>query len=200
VKEAEFLYTKANYSEDDLIIEAAKLKMEKARTLLRIGDVEVAYGILSAMLAVKTVFSFRFCFFALLHKSEACIRLNKYEEAYQDCSLALKVNLGNNDGGNFGVLSLCSCIYNMAIAKFKMQDYGCALRHFNEFFNKIHKFCKGFLDENTLRELEIQKAFDNITIESQTYKCLENSLKIFTAIFGKEHAFIKNYIAKNCVY
>jgi tetratricopeptide (TPR) repeat protein len=172
-------------------------KKEYAHTLLRNNNVEEAYKILADVLKATSLHKSMCSFFvAIVYKSEADIRLNKFEEAYEDCKLAL---LASGDKSNYAKLITCQCFYNMAIAKYKMSDYRTALKHFEEFFKAAREFSKDFLDKNVFEQLKSQSIFEiaKDTFAINTY--LQNSLKIFTAIYGADHPFVKDFVAKQCV-
>jgi len=101
------------------------------------------------------------------------------------------------DNRNLSKLMHCMNLYHMSIIKYKQKEYELSLKHFVEFFKHIKEFCKRFLDEPIYNSLEKENAFEIIKETKDIQKCLDNSLKIFTAIYGKDHSFVKDYVAEN---
>ena len=133
---------------------------------------------------------------AFVYKSEIDIRLNNLKEAFEDCELGIKYKKESKT--NFAKLIEVICYYNMAIVKHKLSDVNKALEYFQKFFELSMKFCKGFLDKRVYEKLLNENAFEIIKDKSHMQKCLQNSLKIFTAIYGENHSFVKDYVTENC--
>ena len=124
---------------------------------------------------------------------ESEIRLDKLKEACRKCEEGLKmITIGNH---NYAKLLFGTNIYHMAIIKYKQKDHTLALKYFFDFFTRMNEFCKGFLDKPVYEKLVTENAFENT---NDVQKCLDNSLKIFTAIYGENHSFVKSYVAENC--
>jgi DNA-binding CsgD family transcriptional regulator len=170
-------------------------KKEYAHTLLRNNNVQEAYELLSDILRATDLHG-SMCSFAvaIVYKSEADIRLGKFAEAYDDCKMALAAFA---EESNYVRHIKCQCLYNMAIAKYRMLDFPTALRHFYEFFKASQEFCRNFLTEQEFNKLENQGVFENTENRLQMNESLKNSQKIFAAIYGSDHPLVIDYIAKN---
>ena len=168
---------------------------EYAYTLLRKNDLKKAIKILDKSIYTKILISdYKYLFYALVYRSEVNIRLNNFKEAYEDCKKALEIDKICKQNHNFNKLQNSICYYNMAIAKHKQKDNVTSLKHFEDFFKDIKKFCEEFLEGEKLKHLKNIKSFEfheNIKI------CLKNSLEIFKAIYGEEHSFVINYVSNN---
>ncbi|GHT92878.1 hypothetical protein FACS1894122_07270 [Alphaproteobacteria bacterium] len=195
--EIKFLYDQMDKMGIVPPVQSLIFKKEYAHTLLRNNNVEEAYKILADVLKATSLHKSMCSFFvAIVYKSEADIRLNKFEEAYEDCKLVL---VASGDKSNYAKLITCQCLYNMAISKYKMLDNKTAIKHFEEFFKASREFCEDFLDKNVFEQLKSQNTFE---ITKDTYAIntyLKHSLKIFTAIYGADHPFVKDFVAKQCV-
>jgi tetratricopeptide (TPR) repeat protein len=133
-------------------------------------------------------------FSALAYLAEINIRLNKLEEAYDNCQKALKWKALSSNC--FSKLIEIICYYNMALAKYKQNDAILAQKHFHEFFKTAQKYCVSMMDKEKYECLIKDGMFSVKT----TRDSLENSLKILTVIFGKNHSFVKNFVEPNRIY
>jgi tetratricopeptide (TPR) repeat protein len=130
---------------------------------------------------------------AVFYLIQARINLGKLEQAYNNCLDALSIKY---ESRNLYTLEYNTCYYHMAVIKYRQKDYALSLKHFSDFFRSMDKFCKGFLDKAKYDELASEKVFENPSDPAQVSLCFDNALKIFTTIYGSEHAFVKDYIAK----
>lgn len=79
-----------------------------------------------------------------------------------------------------------------------MGKYHKSLKYFSDLFRYMNSFCRGFLDKSVYERLVSENAFEIIKDSKDIQKCLDNSLKIFTAIYGENHSFVRDYVAENC--
>jgi tetratricopeptide (TPR) repeat protein len=169
------------------------VKIDEGYTLLRTNDVSGAREVLSKTIEIKEKLgSSQDMLEAYLWIAEANIRLNKFIEAYDNCIKALK--LTKKSKTNFAKLLKVLCYYNMGIAKYKLSDKEKSIEHFKIFFELSNEFCKGFLEKSVYEKLFSDNAFEIPKEESQIKTCLQNALKIFSAIYGENHSFVKNYV------
>lgn len=128
--------------------------------------------------------------YAFVFRAEALIRLNKLDEALNDCLVVLKNkdSFSSNSAKCLEVL----CLYNIAIIKYKQNDFKSALQNFDLFFKTVEPICRIILTREFYSYLEKEKTFAFTYDISQ---CLEKSAKIFTAIYGKTHPFVTDYVA-----
>ena len=135
-----------------------------------------------------------------MHRSEVNIRLGNLQEAYEDAIFFKTVN--EMPSSRSVSLQIGQAIYNAAFAQYKLNNYQKSIEHFAEFVERSQSFCKSFLEKGEYDELIKQNAFDIIPYSEKTASeaiktYLHNAIKIFTAIYDKEHTFVKDYIEKN---
>jgi tetratricopeptide (TPR) repeat protein len=126
---------------------------------------------------------------------ESLIRLNKLTKAYKVFNKRSSENIIRR---NYNYLQYCITNYHAAIIKYKQFDWDLSLKHFYDFFVNVDKFCKEFLDKPIYDKLVLENTFEIVMEQKNIQKCLANSLKIFTVIYGENHSFVKDYVAKNC--
>lgn len=132
--------------------------------------------------------------------AEVNIRLGNFDLGYED---SLKVIKNQHiEKSSYYDLKYLMAFYNGSFAKYKLKDYQKSIEHFVGFFNGMDKFCKKFLDKEVYEYLLSRKVFivlpyNKATALRDIKLYLDNSLIIFTTIFGKEHPFVKDYIKKN---
>ncbi|MBN8512578.1 MAG: tetratricopeptide repeat protein, partial [Rickettsiales bacterium] len=133
-------------------------------------------------------------------RAEIKNRQNEFKEAYEDClqSFGTQFYIKNS----FHHLRYLTSFYHGAFAKYKMKDYEKSLEHFTDFMKNMDDFCKDFLDSKIYLSLKSDNIFaitpynpDKINEDLKGY--LQNSFVIYSAIFGKQHPFVVDYIAKN---
>lgn len=190
-KEAAFFYE----NEETFNPIGMLVKIDEGYTLLRTNKVKEAQEVLSKTIKIKQKLgASQDMLEAQVWLSEANIRLNKFEEAYGNCQTALK--LTKKSKTNFAKLLKILCYYNMAIIKYKQNNQTESIEHYNKFFELSKPFCCGFLDKAAYEKLLNENAFEIVKDESQIKICLQNSLKIFSAIYGENHSFVRDYVRK----
>ena len=182
----------------NLIFRKAILGIEYGLTLLRLNKILRARVILDK--SIKTILCIdeksADLFYNFVYVAESKIRLHNFAEAYKDCVSALQFYDKSNH--NYKNLINGYRIYHMSIIKYKQKDYELSLKHFSDFFAHMNVFCKGFLDKSVYEKLLKDGVFKIIKDHKDIQKCLDNSLKIFIAIYGENHSFVKDYVAENC--
>ena len=133
-------------------------------------------------------------------RAEARIRSGKFQESYEDSMHVL--NLPGIEKNNLHDLRHWTAYYHAAVAQYKLDNYNKALEHFKDFIIHMDSFCKNFLDAKQYNVLVEEGAFivqiQNQNSEKQNIQTyLDQSLKIFTAIYGVDHSFVKDYINAN---
>jgi tetratricopeptide (TPR) repeat protein len=184
------------YKEEDLpLSHKVFLESEKNYSLLWLGKHKLAEEKLSdAIEKLKYLENSKLLIYAIFYRIEARITLGKLKEAYEDCKFAIDFKRWNLD--NTSTVRRNTCHYHAAIIKYKQKDYIPSLKHFSDFFQSMNEFCRGFLEKTVYEKLQKENAFEIIKDESQIKICLQNSLKIFSAIYGENHSFVKNYASK----
>lgn len=186
-------YNKSNKSNP---VEKANISSERGYTLLRVGSIKKAQRVLKYSIETKIKchtppFSI---FYTLVNKIEADIRLRQLPiayKAYQEALVRLDPAIHNRRH-----LCLCTLYYHAALIKYLQRDYSLSLQHFSDFFKNMDEFCEGFLEKEKYEELVQNKAFEVIEDPQQITLCFDHSLQIFTAIYGSEHPFVRDYVAK----
>ena len=140
------------------------------------------------------------CWIDNIRRAEAKIRLGKFDEGYEDCMHIFKLN--PEERSNFHDLRHWTTFYHAAFAKYKLGDYKKSLVHFEDFIKNMNSFCKNFLSNNEYTILTQTGALQVIPYDENREKediqrYLENSLKIFTTIYGTNHPFVQDYISIN---
>ncbi len=132
-------------------------------------------------------------------RAEMRIRLGKLQEAYKDCLSV--INLETRKRDNYADLMYLTCFYHAAVIKYEQGDFKKSLEHFSDFFKHAKEFCRLFFKdtEKTYSELELKGVFNPIRCEPRKEKkcikeCLDRSAKIFSAIYGSQHAFLQGYV------
>lgn len=192
--EVRFVYEKRREKGITSFFEA-NLDVDYGYTMLRINNLKEALKSLTNAITYKlNIEDTHYLLEALVYRSEARIRLAKFEKAYEDCKKALDLSKNSKSKHNLSKLLNVICHYNLAIAKYKLHDTNKSLEHFKDFFQKAENFCHGFLDSEKLKHINEIKVFE---IHKDIKIYLKNSLEIFKAIYGENHAFIKDYVRKN---
>ena len=132
---------------------------------------------------------------------EAQIRLGELKEAYEDCLLIFKTE--DRACTNYLDLMVITGQYHAAVIKQKQGDLKKSYEHFRNFFEKIKPICKVILSDSKYRSLEEKKAFDitayhDATAVDVSKQCLQQSMLIFSVIYGEEHPFVNDYVRVNC--
>jgi tetratricopeptide (TPR) repeat protein len=186
----------AEYKEEDVpLTHRVFLESEKNYSLLWPGKPKLAEDKLSEVIEkLKYLNNSKLLIYAIFYRIEAGIILGKLNEAYEDCKFAIDFKRWNQD--NTSLVRRNTCHYHAAVIKYKQKDYALSLKHFSDFLQSMNEFCKGFLEKDVYEKLLNTGAFEIIKEESQIKICFQNSLKIFSAIYGENHPFVKNYVSK----
>lgn len=130
-------------------------------------------------------------------RAEAYVRLGEFDKAYADCTLAFKQKKEN--AHNYAKTLLLMAYYHAAVIKYKQGDYKESWKHFNEFFENAKPLYKLILSEQKYQKLEEVKAFEvpayqnDFPLKSMK-QCFNQSTAIFSAMYGKHHPFISDYV------
>lgn len=127
---------------------------------------------------------------------EVKIRLAKLSTAYKYYLHTIDFFKKTNIQNISSKLSILTLYYHAALIKYLQKDIVLSLQHFANFFNTTREFCKKFLKKEQYDELIQNNVFEIIDDPQQITWCLYHSLLIFTAIYGPNHPFVKDYIAK----
>jgi hypothetical protein len=199
IKEMEFLFS--DISNPHLNLHTTKIisDIEYTHAFLRKGKLLYAQKKLSdtikkcKMLRKKALLSR-----ALVYEMEVLVKLFNFDIVYANYKYLASIPCEEREANNYANLLFISCHYHAAVTKYKQEDCELSLKHFSEFFTHMNDFCKGFLDKPVYDKLISENTFEIIKDKLQIQKCLGNSLKIFTAIYGKNNSFVKDYVAENC--
>lgn len=127
---------------------------------------------------------------------EVKIRLAKLSTAYKYYQHTIDFLKKTNIQNISSKLSILTLYYHAALIKYLQKDIVLSLQHFANFFNTTREFCQNFLKKEQYDELIQNNVFEIIDDPQQITRCLDHSLLIFTAIYGPNHPFVKDYIAK----
>lgn len=193
-KEVKFLYEQLALKGVNLVLRQIELDTEYGLTILRMGKIyEAQIKLRENIKNLSKIQKTKELSLTMVYLSEANIRVNNNDEAYKHCRTAR--SFFHKEEDNYTKLMENICIYNMAIICCKKSNTQHALSYFDEFFEHANKFCAGFLDKLVYEQLELERVFEKT---QGLQKCHDNCLKIFTAIYGPEHSFVKDYVAENC--
>ncbi len=163
------------------------LDIEYGYTLLRLNKTVEAYNILKKALEVKIKIRDKHDLFrGFVYLSETCLRLKKYDEFYKICKECIP-----QDNCKYDKLLYLHYLYNIFIAQYKTNS-NKIIDTFKNFFNYSKRIYPLFLNKNNIKELNVS----SIELDSMD-SCLEYCRKMFIAIYGQEHSFVKNYLVKN---
>lgn len=186
------------FKNDDHILSKALVDIEYGYTLLRKGDLNSALDILNRVINKKQELNDNYYLFhAIVSRTENLIRLNKLDEAYLDFKYSIKQKGNSTD--NYTRLLFCISLYHAFIIKYRQKDYNLALKHFSDFCNSVQEFCKDFLSASEYNKLLDANVFEVVIDESQIKTYLQNSIEIFSFIYGKEHPFVKYCVTENAI-
>ncbi len=132
--------------------------------------------------------------------TETRIRLGELNEAYNDCLFLF--NIKRKTQTNYSTLAYLTSHYHAAVIKQKQKDFKKSWSHFKDFFERVKPLCKVILSDQKYQILNEQKAFDLPLYQEATgnevvQQCLQQSSAIFSAIYGAEHPFVKDYVLMN---
>ncbi|GHT93311.1 hypothetical protein FACS1894122_08340 [Alphaproteobacteria bacterium] len=184
------------FKNDHCVFDKARVDIEYGYTLLRKGKLDFSLDILNGVINKKQELNDNNCLFhAIVGRTEAFVRLNKLDEAYSDFQYAISQKGNSTD--NYTRLLFCISLYHAFIIKYKQKDYKLAFEHFSDFCSAIKDFCKGFLSTSAYNELLRANVFEIITDKSQIKAGLQNTIEIFSSVYGKDHPFVKEYVVEN---
>jgi hypothetical protein len=92
------------------------------------------------------------------------------------------------------IIDFYSLVYDAGICQFQLKNYPLALKHFGELCVGIKDFCKEFLDAETYENLVKKEAFVPVESSKDINQCFEKAIEIFSAVYGPDHYFVKNYV------
>ncbi|MBR1734776.1 MAG: hypothetical protein IJ730_04935 [Alphaproteobacteria bacterium] len=188
-KEAEFLYSNLKYP----IKRIALLRLSQSYTYLRLNKLKEAQKMLNDALKIKQkILDYYEIYLAFTMSAEINIRLKNFDEAKKNSKEALKFL--EHTESNLKKLTKVVCYYNLAIIEHAKHNNNASVEYFKRFFELVDEFCKTFLDKNVYLDLDNRKVFK---CSDDIQNCLQNSYRIFVAICGADHSFIRNYVAKN---
>lgn len=170
----------------------AEIYADMGEALLRTGKISSAEKLLTKSLKIseRVLGPTAPCtWHAKVHRAEAYVRLGKLDLAYRDCmdvmqSITHLPNLNSQ-------LLYMECQYHAAVIAYKQQQHQEAQKHFLDFYQNISNFCKEFLPEDLIKHVLTENGSKKIIVDFQ--KCLA----IFTAIYGRDHPFVKDYAVCN---
>lgn len=163
------------------------LDIEYGQTLLRLNKTTEAYNILKRALDVKMKIRDKHDLFrGFVYLSECCLRLKKYDEFYKICK-----ECSHKDSSKYDKLLHLHYLYNIFVAGYKTNS-NKTIDNFRNFFDYSKRIYPLFLSKDNIKEL------NDFSIEFNTISsCIEYSKKVFAAIYGYDHSFVKNYLVKN---
>jgi len=179
----------------------AKIFLGKGKIYLRNNQLAAAEKELTKSVNISTsLVGESYTLITRIYRAETRIRLGKLIEAYEDCCFVFKT--GQKVRNNYHDLSHLTCFYHAAFIKYKQGDLEKSLDHFADFFKGIKPFCHSFLDEKEYQDLEAKDVFTDIVddkaqLKEQVMQQLQHSAAIFTAIYGPDHPFVRDYVLKN---
>ncbi len=207
-KEAKKVFEDAEYIMNHLISDYSHHSMKRhialgmGEILLREGKLKEAENKLAEAIQISDKLFGLNCSFQIekAYIVEAKIRQDKLEEAYQDCLSLFK--LEKRITHPYSNLMYLTSLYHAAIIKYKQGDFKKSSEHFSNFFKQIKLFCKGFLDDNEYKSLEAKGVFEEVlpsemSSRNSLKKYLNHSIEIFSAIYGKSHPFVTDYVIQN---
>lgn len=198
-KEAYFLYNKyIELTGFNHLSKKAEIDKEYGQTLLRKNSIKEAHDMFSKSInLISQIGEKSELFYALAYRGEANIRLNKLNEGYSDCINALKIAGKEQIKMHYRCMMEIVCLYNMSIIKHKQKNYDLSMNHINEFMKKANEFCLSFLDKDIYKRMVNKNIFKCATNQDDLTRALKNCEIIFSAIYGENHSFVKDYVAKN---
>lgn len=133
-------------------------------------------------------------------KAETKIRLGKLSEALNNCLCAFKEDRPNNT--NYLKTLLATAYYHAAFIHKKQNNLKQSWTYFKIFFEKMRPLCEIMLSKEKYAALCKKKYFDirpydSLTAPNIINECFDKSTLIFSAIYGEEHPFIKDYVLCN---
>ncbi|MDR2410133.1 MAG: LuxR C-terminal-related transcriptional regulator [Bacteroidales bacterium] len=189
-KEAEYMVKKIKQAKIPFAEQESNLLIDFGYTLLRKNKISDAHNFLTDAIKRKIKNEDNSgMMYAYMYRAEANIRMNKLEEAYNDCSQSIKFKRKYNN--NFVYFSEAVCNYYMAVVRCKQKNSNAALMHLNTLrviFNKIGK------DIFPTKNYELIEY--NELLQGDFKDCKEGFQKIskvFNMIYGEDHPFVKSF-------
>jgi len=182
-------------------ISRARLDEGIGEVLLRTGDLRAAEKKLTESIDVLGKLAEKYdTLYARVFRTEARIRLAKFNEAYEDCSIIFKLKY--NFVCSYRNLMNLTAFYHAAVIKCKQGDFVNSLEHFSAFFEKGDEFCRAFLTDQQYQQLQSKNVFPQANQGENTLKvslkdCLRYSVEIFSEIYGGTHPFVRDYVIPN---
>ncbi|MDR1208660.1 MAG: LuxR C-terminal-related transcriptional regulator [Holosporales bacterium] len=192
----EAAYILKHYEKDgDYLVPKLWVLREESGNLIGLGKFRIAEKKLSYVIDnFRRMGMNRYAMFALEYRIYARGYLNKSVEGYEDCLQFL--NFGNYGKSNDYVIRRNKIEYHAAVFKFRQGNQAASIKHFATFFQNMNEFCRNFFEKEKYDELNKANAFEIIKDPTKIGTCFENALKIFTAIYGADHGFVKNFVAQ----
>jgi DNA-binding CsgD family transcriptional regulator len=199
-READYIRKSLSNCPKDVHLKA-RISLGIGEVLLRRGQLKEAEAKLTESIQIfKESNSKSSAVLASVLRAEARIRLDKFDEAYEDCSYVFKTN--KKTSNNYFNLLYYTCFYHAAFIKYKKGDIKTSAKHFLIFFKNIKEFCKLFLEPHIYDEFNKRGVFTQaLDINAITGKnireYLAQSAKIFPLIYEDSHPFVQDYVLKN---
>jgi glycyl-tRNA synthetase alpha subunit len=128
-----------------------------------------------------------------MHEVESLIRLNRLDDAYKVCEKVFSTK--DREKNNYCDLFFNTSYYHAAIIKYRQNDHAAAHNYFKDFFRRMRSLCKNILPKETYDTLVKSNSFEENPHKISIF--LENSLKVFEAIYWKNYEFTKYYVEEN---
>lgn len=170
-------------------------KNYRCYTLLRQNKVEAAADLARKIYkSMKSVGYTSGVFEVIAELSEAYVRLGKYEDILR---IADENPYSCDSEGGVQRLFYARSLMNFAVAAHMLHDDVRAYEYYKGFLKNIKGLCDICLPKEDLAKLNEAGAFESVAGDSVDMKaCLENARYIFTVIFGKDHAMVRDYLDK----
>lgn len=128
---------------------------------------------------------------------ESLLQLGKLDLAEKECEYIFQIT--DHSQTNYAQLMSAISYYHAANIQNKKKMYNESFNYLSKFFQKISSLCKEILSPELYQTLATNGQFNVDNKKSPqagiNLKILfNNAKKIFIAIYGKEHPFIKDYI------
>lgn len=194
LKEVLFLYNLIGRAGKPLILREASVNIERAYSLMMKNNAIDSLLLLSNAINIKfKIHDKTDMFKALVLRAILYLHAGLTKRAVSDCKMAEKYQ--NSALSNFEKLTEIIYHYVYAFACIDNGSNKVNQQKIGLFLKTSKKFCQEFLDKETYELLETQKAFE---YGNGAKHYLHNAVKIFAAIYGKDHSFVTNYVMENC--
>jgi tetratricopeptide (TPR) repeat protein len=194
VQKAENIVEKSGTIDTDVIYAQGIIARERGLSHLRRNRVKEAYNYFREARKIFSQANVGAYLFRLkAHEAESLIRLNRLDEAFRVCASVFSTK--NRERNNYCDLLFNACYYHAAVIKYRQGDMKSATDYFAKFFASMEALCKNILSKEKYDELIKQNAFRETPVDSKS--CFENALRIFEAVYRKDHEFTKYYLEEN---